>query len=194
MGGGIAPAKEIDDPLFAHGFVLLGRRQAGRVRRRRLVRDPQRRLRPLARQDRRGDRHRTGARDALLRCTSTTHPIADLEAQQLLEKHKARGDLRPRVPREDGRRASPTRRRSRSSRREPVTHIGTGQAKVEKVASNRRYTDANGKVHYNRMSRDPRPEDPRRRGGDDRPVPQDAQFWDGDTPLLRAARPTPRTR
>lgn len=35
----------------------------------------------------------------------------------------------------------------------PVTHLGLGEAKVEKVASSRRTIDKNGKVHYNRYSR-----------------------------------------
>ena len=83
-------------------------------------------------------------------------PIADLEAQQLLEKHKAKGaicDLAFLEKTVD--RVADAAKESLKDTK-PVTHIGTGEAKVEKVASNRRYTDADGKVRYDRMSRDAR--------------------------------------
>jgi hypothetical protein len=65
-----------------------------------------------------------------------------------------------------------------------VTHVGTGQAKVEEVASNRRYLRADGRPAFDRMSatRDPaireQPEgliDPRLKT---------LSFWDGDRPVL----------
>jgi hypothetical protein len=66
----------------------------------------------------------------------------------------------------------------------PVTHVGTGQAKVEKVASNRRYTDEAGQVRYNRMSAT---RDPKIRAGEEGtvdPFLKTLSFWNGDTPLL----------
>jgi len=65
----------------------------------------------------------------------------------------------------------------------PVTHIGTGEAKVEKVASNRRYLDADGKVQYNRMSAS---RDPKVRAGEEGtidPLLKTLSFWNGDTAL-----------
>jgi hypothetical protein len=66
----------------------------------------------------------------------------------------------------------------------PVTHIGTGQAKVDRVASNRRYIGADGKPAFDRMSatrdlaiRD-RPE------GLVDPWLRTLSFWDGDRPVL----------
>lgn len=66
----------------------------------------------------------------------------------------------------------------------PVTHVGTGSAKVEQVASNRKTIGADGKPSFGRMSatadktlRD-RPEgtiDPRLRA---------LSFWNGETPLV----------
>src|SRR6185312_1990019 len=90
MGGGIAPAKEIVDPLFAHGFILQG---AGE---------------PVAVIAVDWCEIRNGAydlfRDKIAAAIGTTPvrvmlsslhqhdaPIPDIEAQQLLEKQKAKG-------------------------------------------------------------------------------------------------------
>jgi hypothetical protein len=183
MGGGIAPAKEIVDPLFAHGFILQG---VGK---------------PIAMVALDWCEVRNGAyelfRDNIAKyidtdpvrvMVSSLHqhdaPIADLEAQQLLEKHKAKEaicDIRflhLTVLRIAG--------KARDSLRvtQPITHIGTGEAKVEKVASNRRYVDGNGKVQYNRMSAT---RDPKIREGEEGtidPMLKTLSFWDGDTPIL----------
>jgi hypothetical protein len=34
-----------------------------------------------------------------------------------------------------------------------ITHLGTGQARVERIASNRRYLTPDGRIHFDRMSR-----------------------------------------
>jgi hypothetical protein len=67
----------------------------------------------------------------------------------------------------------------------PVTHIGLGQAKVEKVASSRRVVTGNGKIDFNRYSSS---------GGDSfhstapdgliDPYLKTVSFWNGDEPLL----------
>jgi hypothetical protein len=183
MGGGIAPVKEIIDPLFAHGFVLQG---VGK---------------PVAFVALDWCEVRNGAyglfRDKLakqldteparvLLCCIHQHdtPIADLEAQQLLEQHKAKGAICdiPFVEKTAGRVADAAKDCLKDAK--AVTHIGTGQAKVEKVASNRRYHDADGKVHYNRMSatRDPKIRDAEE--GTIDPFVKTLSFWNGDTPLL----------
>src|SRR5262245_38055563 len=92
MGGGIAPAKEVVDPLFAHGFALQGvgkpvafvaldwcevRNSAYELFRTKIAKaldtEPVR----------------------VMLCCLHQHdaPIADLEAQQLLEQHKAKGAI-----------------------------------------------------------------------------------------------------
>ena len=66
----------------------------------------------------------------------------------------------------------------------PITHIGTGEAKVERVASNRRYVDENGKVQYNRMSAS---RDPKIRAGEEGtidPYLKTLSLWNGDRPLV----------
>src|SRR5437588_8848306 len=73
----------------------------------------------------------------------------------------------------------------RASLKKPlaVTHVGTGKAKVEQVASNRRVPGPDGKVKYVRYSatRDPKiraePE------GVIDPYVHLLSFWDGDTPV-----------
>src|SRR5262245_2399356 len=183
MGGGIAPAARVDDPLAARGFVLLG---AGR---------------PVAlaaldwcevRNDA-YDRWRAALAEAVgtdparvLVCCLHQHdaPVADLEAQRLLERHRARGRV---CDLEFHERA--VARVARAAKAAPagarrVTHLGVGEAVVERVASNRRYVGAGGRVRFDRTSatRDPAARaagegliDPRLRT---------LSFWDGDAPVL----------
>src|SRR4029077_381179 len=59
-----------------------------------------------------------------------------------------------------------------------------GQAKVEQVASNRRYHDMDGRVRFNRMSAS---RDPLIRAGEEGTIDpwlKTLSFWDDDTPLL----------
>lgn len=73
--------------------------------------------------------------------------------------------------------------RQAAANAKPVTHLGVGQAKVEKVASNRRILGLDGKVKYVRYSscRDPKiiaePE------GLIDPYVRLISFWQGDRPL-----------
>lgn len=182
MGGGVAPVKEIVDPLFAHGLVLRGLEK------------------PVAFVALDWCEVRNGAYELLrekiakavgtdpvrvMLCSLHQHdaPIADLEAQQVLEKHKAKGaicDLAF-LEKTAGRVADAAKESLRGARR--VSHVGTSSAKVERVASNRRYIDAIGRVHYNRMSatRDPKIRDAEE--GTIDPLLRTISFWDGDTPL-----------
>ena len=183
MGGGIAPAREDRRPAVRHGFVLLGDGEAGRRRRGRLVRDPQRRLRPLARGPGRGRRHRRPRASWSPALHQHDAPIADLEAQRLLDERQGGGQhLRPRVPRagraarrpgrprraEVGRGRSPTsapaRRRSRRSRRTAATSARTASPRSTACSATAR-------------PRDPRPA---ARGLID-PWLKTLSFWDGDT-------------
>ena len=156
MGGGIAPAQEIDDPLFAQGFVLLGGGAAGRAGRGRLVRDPQRRLRPLARGPGRGRRHRARSASWSRASTSTTPPSPTSTPSACSTSSKrGRQHLRPRLPRAgrpargpggprgpgDGRGRSrtsaPARRRSRRSRRTAATSAPDGKPAFDRMSATR---------------------------------------------------------
>ena len=74
-----------------------------------------------------------------------------------------------------------------------MTHFGIGQAKVEKVASNRRYLQADGKPAFDRMSatRDPAIRD--QPEGLIDPWLKTLSFWDGDRPVHGASAATPPT-
>lgn len=183
MGGGVAPVKEVVDPLFAHGFVLQG------------VGKPVCFVALDWCEVRNGayELFRTKIAAAIgtepvrvMLCSLHQHdaPIADLEAQQILEQLKAKGTICdiPFLEKTVGRVADDAKKSLTDAR--PVTHVGTGEAKVEKVASNRRYTDAGGKVHYNRMSatRDPKIRDAEE--GTIDPLLKTVSFWNGDAPLL----------
>jgi hypothetical protein len=65
-----------------------------------------------------------------------------------------------------------------------VTHLGLGQARVEGVASNRRYVRPDGRVAFDRTSatRDPAVRD--RPEGTVDPWLKTLSFWDGDRPVL----------
>jgi len=183
MGGGITPVKEILDPLFAYGFILQG---IGK---------------PVAFVALDWCEVRNGAYELfrtklataigtdverVMLCALHQHdaPIADLEAQQLLEMHKAKGAICDLAFLEKtvGRVADDAKTCLKET--QAVTHIGTGEAKVEKVASNRRYADADGKVFYNRMSasRDAKIRDAEE--GIIDPLLKTLSFWNGDTALL----------
>ena len=151
MGGGIAPAASIDDPLFAHGIVLFSADKPIV-----LVSVDWCEMRNDA-----YDRWRTvlaeaaGTEPGRVLVTSVhVHdaPVADLEAQRILERAKAAGSICDLEFHERAvQRVAKAIRDSLPFSR-PITHLGLGQAKVEKVASNRRYLLTSGKPSFGRMS------------------------------------------
>ena len=67
---------------------------------------------------------------------------------------------------------------------ERLTHIGIGQARVEKVASNRRYLDADGKPRFGRTSATRDAAVREKPEGIIDPWLKTLSFWDGDRPLV----------
>ncbi|HET6573519.1 MAG TPA: hypothetical protein VFG68_07950 [Fimbriiglobus sp.] len=181
MGGGIAPAKEVIDPLFAHGFVLRG---AGK---------------PVAVVAVDWCELRNGAYEAwrkaiaeavgtdpvrVMVCCLHQHdaPVADLEAEALLRKYGNGASICD--PAFHAKAVARVAAAAKAAKPRPVTHVGTGQAKVEKVSSNRRYIDESGRVRYDRMSAT---RDPKVRAADEGTIDphlKTLSFWNGDTPLL----------
>lgn len=182
MGGGVAPAQKIDDPLFATGFVLSGD------------------LKPVVLVSVDWCEIRNEAHDrwraVLAEAAGTTPervlvtaihqhdaPLVDLEAQRLLEEHKATINLCNRDFHEEAvqRVARAVRAAVRAPRR--ITHFGVGQAQVDRVASNRRYLDGEGKPRFNRMSatRDAALRD--KPDGIIDPWLKTLSFWDGEQAL-----------
>jgi len=183
MGGGIAPVKKIDDPLFAHGFVLLG---AGKplvvvaVDWCEIRNDAYERWREVLAEAAGTERVRV-----LVSCLHQHDaPIADLEAQRLLDKHKAAGKICDLAFHEQAvqRVAAALREGLKSTQK--ITHLGIGQAKVENVASNRRYLGPDGKPRFGRTSATRDPAARAEAEGLIDPILKTLSFWDGDRPVL----------
>jgi hypothetical protein len=183
MGGGIAPAARIEDPLFTHGFVLMGGGKPVVVA-------------VVDWCEIRNDAY-SRWRSALAEAAGTTPervlvssvhqhdaPIADLEAERLLREAKVTGSICDPVFHEKAVRAVARAVKASLKTTSRVTHVGTGKAKVEKVASNRRYLSAAGKPAFGRTSatRDAfarsQPE------GTIDPWLRTLSFWDADKPIL----------
>ncbi len=181
-GVGVKPVVTVDDPLLAHGFVLLG---AGKP----VV---------LCSVDWCGignDAHDCW-RDALATAAGTTRerifvcaihqhdaPLVDLEAERLIAAQKlGRGTLDLKFH-EDAVSSVASALKGSLEKARRVTHVGVGQAKVERVASTRRILGADGKVEFVRgsASKDPRAKiDPE---GLIDPFLKTLSFWDGDSPI-----------
>jgi len=183
MGGGIAPVQRIDDPLFAHGFVLLGAGQPVVVA-------------ALDWCEIRNDAHdrwrtvlaaaaETVPGRVLVTCVHQHDaPIADLEAERILQEAKARAgicdlDFHERAVQ---RVAGAVRQAIRKP--QPVSHLGMGQARVEQVASNRRYLGPDGKVSFGRTSASRDSWARRQPEGTVDPWLKTLSFWEGERPIL----------
>lgn len=183
---GVLPTKSrrIADPLEARGFVLLGAKK------------------PIVLLAVDWCEIRNGAydqwRDALAAAAGTTRecvlvtslhqhdaPVTDAGAARLLDEVGLSGELY------DVRfHAECIRRTVRSLKQSlqqlhPVTHIGTGQARVSRIASSRRVERPGGKVTFGRGSRSggnafyrDAPE------GEIDPFVKVLSFWNGDKPLV----------
>jgi hypothetical protein len=182
MGGGIAPAQKIDDPLFAHGLVLCGGKDPVV-----LVAVDWCEIRNDA-----YDRWRTmlaqaaGTTPAHVLVTSVHQhdaPIADLEAQRLLDRQKAAGRICDAVFHEQAVQRVAQALRSGLKTPRPVTHLGLGQARVEQVASNRRFLGTDGQPHFSRTSATRDPNARAQPDGTIDPWLKTLSFWDGDRPL-----------
>jgi hypothetical protein len=181
MGGGIADAKRIVDPLFAKGFVLLG---------------PEKPIVVVALDwcqcnndsyDRWRDVLADAAgttRERVMLATVHQHdaPICDLTAQKLLDRHGLKGyNCDPEFHEKAVQRTAQTLKES-LAKPQRVTHFGVGQAKVEKVASNRRVVTPDGRITWDRGSASgdmfAAPE------GEIDPWLKTISLWDGDRAVL----------
>ena len=187
MGGGIKPVEKIGDPLSAHGFVLLSPNQKPIV----VVsidwceirNDAFERWREALAEAAKTDKERV--------LVSAIHqhdaPIADLEAQRMLDSVNAKGsicmlDFHEKAVQRVAKALAKSLQESKK-----ITHYGIGQAKVEKVASNRRYLGIDGLPRHNRMSAT---RDPKIRDAEDGlidPWLKTLSFWDGERPVLALA-------
>ncbi len=110
-------------------------------------------------------------------------PVADLAAERLLRERKLAGTIcDPDFHERAVQRVAGALRESLKNAR-PCTHLGTGQARVQRIASNRRYTLPDGSVRFDRMSST---RSAAARAADEGlidPWLKTLSFWDRDTPL-----------
>ncbi|MBC8354655.1 MAG: hypothetical protein H8E66_21875 [Planctomycetes bacterium] len=183
---GVLPtkSKKIVDPLYAHGFVLLGGEK------------------PIVQCAVDWCEIRNGAydqwRDALAQAAGTTRervlvsslhqhdaPVTDAGAAQLLTSVGLTGELYDEAFHDEAVERIATALRNSLEDAQPVTHFGTGQARVKDVASNRRVVYPDGRVSFGRGSRS---------GGNEfysgtaegliDPFLKTISLWNGDKPLV----------
>ncbi len=181
MGGGIADAREIVDPLFAKGFVLLGAAKP-------IVvvaldwcqcnNDSYDRWRDVLAEA------AGTSRERVMLATVHQHdaPICDLTAQRLLDQQGLTGYNCDPVFHEQAVQRTAVALRSSLASACRVTHFGVGAAKVERLASNRRVVGPQGRIRWSRGSA----------SGDVYGAPEDQidpwlktlSLWDADRPVL----------
>ena len=183
LGGWIAPAREIADPLEVRGVTLFGPGEPvviASVDWCELRNDAYDRWR-----DALADAAGTRRERVLLSCVHQHDaPYADLTAQRLMDRHGLeRAMFDPAFFEQAVRRVTKALRGAVATRRR-VTHFGIGQARVEKVACNRRVQLPGRPPRFNRSSftRDPVVRDAPE--GQIDPFLKTLSFWDGDRPLV----------
>ncbi|MCA9117082.1 MAG: neutral/alkaline non-lysosomal ceramidase N-terminal domain-containing protein [Planctomycetaceae bacterium] len=180
--GFVPPAKSVDDPLSARGIVLLG---AGKP----IV---------LCAVDWTGIRNATqdAWREALAKAVGTTAsrvalttlhqhdaPGVDGTADELLQEAGVVATMHNLAATRDAIRRSARAARESVKTARPVTHVGQGKAKVERVASSRRVFGPDGRVQHVRYSAC---RDPEIRAAPEGVIDQDVRLlslWNGDEPL-----------
>ena len=183
---GILPvkSKEIVDPLFAHGFVLLGAEQ------------------PIVLCAVDWCEIRNGAydqwRDALARAAGTTRervllsalhqhdaPVVDTDAARLLSGVGLNDELFDVVFHQQTVERVADALRASLEESQPITHLGLGQSEVQQIASNRRIRLPNGQVTFGRGSRSS--SDPAMSAapaGQIDPKLKSLSFWNGSQALV----------
>ncbi|NLN92530.1 MAG: hypothetical protein GX130_04365 [Candidatus Hydrogenedens sp.] len=182
MGGGVLPAEEIVDPLYALGVVLLGPEA------------------PIVWVTVDWCEVRNDAydhwRQALAEAAGTTPervlhtsvhqhdaPVVDYGAQDLLDAVGLPGAICDNAfARECVEKTAAALKEALKSPK-TVTHYGIGQAKVRQVTSNRRVVQDDGTVTYSRGSATVNPALSEKNEGIIDPWLKTLSFWDGDTAL-----------
>lgn len=183
MMGGAWLSQKVVDPLEAHGWVLWGQGESPVV---------------LVSVDWCEIRNDAYARwqtvlaaaagtlpERVLISTIHQHdaPVADLTGERLLRERSLAGTICDPDFHELAVQRVATALRAALAGARRVTHFGTGQAKVEKVASNRRYLMPDGQVRFDRMSATRNAFAIEADEGLVDPWLKTLSFWDGDVPL-----------
>lgn len=183
MAGGIAPAKEVLDPLWARGVVLSAEGQPPVV----LAAIDWCEIRNEAYDRWRGALAEAAntSPDRVLLASVHQHdaPVADLAAERLLRDKRLAGSICDLEFHERAVTHVADAVRQAMPRQRPVTHVGFGTGRVEQVASNRRYTAADGRVTFGRTSSSRDPEAHAADEGIIDPLLRTISFWDDEQPL-----------
>ncbi|MGH2465116.1 MAG: hypothetical protein ACRDGI_06615 [Candidatus Limnocylindrales bacterium] len=186
MGGGIAPARIVVDPLEAIGFVLAGGTLARPIV---LVSVDWCEIRNDTYDAWRAELAVVAGTDPERVLVTAIHqhdaPVVDIEAQRLLDARHAAGavcDVEFATSSIDlVARALATALEGPGRR---VTHLGLGKAMVDRVSSNRRYVRSDGSVAYDRTSASHTAEAHSAPEGLIDPWLRTLSFWDGEEPIL----------
>lgn len=179
-GGWIEPARGVDDPLKALGVVLMGggrpvvlgavdwtglRNEAFRAWRKALA----------------DAAHTTPEHVSLHAVHPHNTPFADVEAEKMIRAAGAPTSLDLKFYDDCVKRSAEALKQAVPKARK-FTHVGTGAARVEQVASNRRIV-VDGKAKYSRTSATKNPEVRAYPEGLIDPMLRTLSFWDGEKPL-----------
>jgi hypothetical protein len=182
MMGGAWLSKSVVDPLFANGIVLVGSGEPVvfvavdwcEIRNDALTRW----------QEVLAEAAGTTAERVMV-CAIHQHdaPVADLEAERILRERKLAGTVCDLEFHERAVQRVSAALRASLKLAQPVTHIGVGQAKVERVASNRRYQMPDGSIRFDRTSSTKNVFAIEASEGVIDPWLKTLSFWDGETPV-----------
>ena len=180
MGGGIAPAAVIVDPLEARGIVFMQEGEPPIV----IVAVDWCEIRNDAYERWRDVLAEAAGTDRKRILVSSVHqhdaPVADLEAERILREHKVTGSLcDPAFHKTTVQGVAAALKESLKAPRR-ITHVGVGKAKVDRVASNRRYLDSNGNPAFGRTSATRDAEIREKPEGTIDPFLRTLSFWDDD--------------
>src|SRR6185436_110960 len=180
-GGMVPPAVRIADPLYGRGVVLWGG-------------DAPVVIAALDWTELRNDAYERW-RSELAKAAGTTPPrvllscvhqhdapYADLEAQRRLDAQGFKGFHVDPDFHERSVQAMAAALKEATARRRRITHLGLGQANVERVASNRRVV-VDGRVTFKRYSKTADPKIKDAPEGLIDPSLKTLSFWDGDRPV-----------
>lgn len=183
MMGGLWLSQTVADPLEANGFVLLGDDQPPVVfvsvdwcEIRNEALDRWKAVLAVAAET-------TPERVMVTAVHQHDAPVADLAAERILRERNLAGTVCDLDFHERAVQGVAKAVRASLKSAKPLTHIGTGQAKVDQVASNRRYVTPEGAIRFDRGSRTTDPVAVAADEGVIDPWLKTLSFWNDDEPL-----------
>ena len=182
MGGGIEPAKEVVDPLLARGIVLLGPDRPLVV-----VSVDWCEIRNEAFYGWRSALAEAAGTDPARVLVSSVHqhdaPVVDLDAERMLRARNSAGSVcDPAFHERAVRKVADALKDGLASNRR-VNGIGMGAARIDRVASNRRYLLPDGRPTFGRTSATSDEYAQSQPEGTVDPMLRTLSFWDGDRPV-----------